>query len=158
MIDAVYYTEDIRCYRNGLVERLNKNYKPAKWTIVENTDNNCDGYNAIKINGKMVFRHRIMAYCFLGLNDIVGKGGGDDCIDHKNGDKLDNRVKNLRITTQQGNQHNRTTTKGYSWCKKANKYHAQITLNGKNIYLGYYTTEEEARQAYLDAKLKYHTL
>ena len=158
MIDIVYYTEDIRCYRNGVVERLNKNYKPAKWTIVKNTGNDGKGYNHIGINGKMVLRQRLMAYCFLGLNDIVGKGGGDDCIDHKSGIPLDNSVANLRITTQQGNQHNRTTAKGYSWCKKGKKWRSQIGLNGKRIYLGYYDKEEDAKQAYLDAKLKYYTL
>ena len=158
MIDLVYYNDDIRCYRDGRVERLNQNYKPAKWTIVENTANHSGEYNKIGINGKFILRHRLLAYCFLGLDDIVGERGADDCIDHRYGNKLDNRVENLRITTQQGNQHNQTKAKGYSWNKQNNKYHASIKLNGKDIHLGYYTTEEEARQAYLRGKEKYHII
>jgi len=40
----------------------------------------------------------------------------------------------------------------------AKKYMASIKFNYKNIYLGLYNTEEEARQAYLDAKKVYHII
>ena len=151
-MDCVYYTDAVRCYKNGLVERYWRN---KYWQIVENTDNN-DGYNQIEINGRKIKRQRLLAYCFLGLNDIVGKKNNDDCIDHIDNNRLNNSVANLRITTNQGNQHNRSKTKGYYWNNKNNKYLAKIILNGKSIHLGYYDTEEEARQAYLRAKVKYH--
>jgi len=156
MIDCIYYNDFIRCYRDGKVERLNKNFKPPKWKEVENTDNDGHGYNTININGKHIFRHRIIAFCFLGLDDIVSASGADNCIDHINGIPLDNRVDNLKITTQQGNQHNQTRAKGYSWNKQKKKFQAQITVNNKTIHLGYYDTEEDAHQAYLNGKLKYH--
>ena len=123
---------------------------------MENTANSRNGYNEIGINGKLIYRHRLIAFCFLGLNDIVGEKGADDCIDHINGNKLDNRVANLRITTHQGNNHNRTQAKGYSWHKRDKNWKAQITLNNKTIHVGYYDTEEDAHQAYLTAKEKYH--
>jgi len=152
MIDCVYYTPNVRCYRDGVVER---NYYNKYWREVENTDN-CKGYNKIEINGKKFFRHRIIAFCFLGLENIVGESGADDCIDHINGNKLDNRVANLQVTTQQGNSHNRTRAKGYTWNKHAKKWTAQICVNKKKIHLGYYDTEEDAHQAYLNAKPIYH--
>ena len=155
MIDCIYYTDDIRCYKNGVVERLFRN---KYWKIVENTNNNGRGYNIITINGKKIRRHRLLAYCFLGLDDIVGKSGADDCIDHINGTRLDNRIANLRITTHQGNHHNHTKAKGYCWNKQNKKYEARIGLNYKNINLGYYDTEEEAKQAYLEGKKKYHII
>lgn len=37
-----------------------------------------------------------------------------------------------------------------------NKYVANIWLNGKQIYLGYYNTPEEAFTAYQLAKIEYH--
>ena len=40
--------------------------------------------------------------------------------------------------------------------KKANKFKAQIAINGKNKFLGYLVNEEDARKAYLDAKEIYH--
>jgi len=156
MIDCVYYTPELRCYRNGKVERLSKNFKTPKWTIVENTANHKGEYNIIGINGKIILRHRIIAFCFLGLENIIGKSGADDCIDHMNGIPLDNRIENLKITTQQGNHQNRTRAKGYSWDKNAKKWKAKICVNYKQIHLGLYDTEEDAQQAYLNAKLKYH--
>ncbi len=90
-------------------------------------------YNNIEINEKKIRRHRLRAYCFLGLDDIVGNGR-DDVIDHIDNNPLNNSVANLRITTQQGNQHNRPTTKGYTWCKKDKKWKATIKLSNKKIY------------------------
>ena len=150
-IDCIYYNDKIRCFRDGGVERFWK----KGWNIVENNDNH-NGYNVVGINGKMIFRHRLIAFCFLGLNNIVGESGRDDCIDHRYGNKLDNSVDNLRITTASGNQHNRPKAKGYSWDCKYKKWKSALKVNNKNIHLGYYTTEEEARQAYLDGKQKYH--
>ena len=47
--------------------------------------------------------------------------------------------------------------KGYTLTKNGT-YKARITVDNKKIYLGYYDTEEEARKAYIDAKLKYHNI
>ena len=155
MIDCVYYNDYVKCFRDGRVERIDKRFKNPKWRIIENTDNE-NGYNDIKINGVYIKRHRLMAYCFLGLKNIVGKSGANDCIDHIDNNKLNNSVENLRITTPQGNNQN-TKAKGYYWDKRRKKYQASIRLNGKLIYLGYYDTEEEAHEAYLRAKPIYHT-
>jgi hypothetical protein len=81
-----------------------------------------------------------------------------DCLDHINGVRTDNHISNLRSVTYQENQHNRTTAKGYTWNKTANKWKAQIGLNGKTIHLGYFNTEEDAKQVYLEAKEKYHII
>jgi len=153
MIDCVYYNDVIRCYRDGRVERW---FKRKGWIIVENTDNS-NGYNQFSIGNKLVRRHRLLAFCFLGLENIVGKSGGNDIIDHKDRNTLNNAVNNLRITTQQGNAQN-TDCKGYSLDKERGKFEANIGLNGKKIHLGFYMTAEEARQAYLDGKIKYHLL
>lgn len=80
-----------------------------------------------------------------------------ECIDHINGIKDDNRLCNLRSVTLQQNQWN-TKTKGYCWDKKYNKWRSQIKMNYKQIHLGYFDNEEDARQAYLEAKEKYHII
>jgi len=41
--------------------------------------------------------------------------------------------------------------KGYCFDKAKGKYRAQISINGKNKYLGLYNTPEQARAAYLEA-------
>ncbi len=77
-------------------------------------------------------------------------------IDHINGIRDDNRISNLRDVTQQQNNHNQTKAKGYCWDKKLKKWKATIVLNYKKIHLGYFDNENDARQAYLNAKKIYH--
>lgn len=79
-------------------------------------------------------------------------------IDHINGVRDDNRIINLRSVNQQQNNWNRTKAKGYHWYKRDNKWMSKIKINYKTIYLGLFNTEEEARQAYLNAKQIYHVI
>jgi hypothetical protein len=114
---------------------------------------NCRGYNVITF---LVSKKRIQLKAhqfgyYIKYNKVV------DYIDHINGIRNDNRICNLREVTAQGNQHNRLC-KGYTYCKKTNKYRTQITLGYKAINIGRFNTEQEARQAYLDAKKKYHMI
>jgi hypothetical protein len=81
-------------------------------------------------------------------------------VDHKDGDTLNNRKTNLRITTRQQNLWN--SGKRRSLCAsifkgvyrvssekcKVNSWEARIYRNGKNTWLGYFATEIEAAQAY----------
>ena len=111
------------------------------------------GYKCIHIGNKSYFVHRIVGYLFLGL-DIENL---KEMIDHIDGNVINNKLENLRIVTQQQNSFN-TKAKGFCFHKKSNKFRARIMLNGKQIHLGYFDTEEEARQAYLYAKQKYHLI
>ena len=78
-----------------------------------------------------------------------------EMLDHINRDRCDNRISNLRIVNPQQNGFN-TTAKGYFF--QDGKWRSQITINRKKIHLGYFNTEDEARQAYLIAKEKYHII
>ena len=95
--------------------------------------------------------HRIVALVYIGLDIENPK----QMIDHIDRNKLNNNVSNLRIVTNQQNGFNRNA-KGYGWYKR--KWKASIRLNGKLIHLGCFEKEEDARQAYLDAKLIYHLI
>jgi hypothetical protein len=66
-------------------------------------------------------------------------------------------LENLRLVNNQQNQFN-TTALGYCWNKQMNKWKAQIRLDGKLKHLGYFVNEEDARNAYLNAKLIYHKI
>jgi hypothetical protein len=76
-------------------------------------------------------------------------------LDHINHNKTDNRISNLRNVTQQQNTFN-NKAKGYCYDKRSGKYESYIKINYKKIYLGKFNTEQEAREAYLNAKKKYH--
>jgi hypothetical protein len=115
------------------------------------------GYLKIKLclNGKAKgFRvHVLVAMAFLGHVP----GGYNKIVDHKEeGNKLNNCLENLQITTQRINstKHRvRDLPTGVSFCKKNKKYKALIQIKGKRIYLGFFPTPEQASQAYQN-KLK----
>ena len=78
------------------------------------------------------------------------------CIDHKNRDKLDNSLSNLRWVTYSHNSKNKTskqnsTSKFLGVRKtdnKKNPYRAETTYEGKKYNVGCYKTEQEAFEAY----------
>jgi len=78
-----------------------------------------------------------------------------DHIDHNT---LDNRESNLRIVTPQQNKCNRRNVKGFQFDNQANRYQAYITIDRKKKHLGMFATPEEAHNAYLKAKKKYHKI
>lgn len=112
-----------------------KNYK---WCL------NGYGYVMTKINGKTTFLHRLIFNNLFIRNEI----------DHRNGNKLDNRKNNLRLVTHQQNQMNRKS-EGYCWHKKAKKWMVYITANEKQIYLGLFEEKQEAIVARKRAEVKY---
>tara|TARA_B110000259_G_C13710639_1_gene280309 strand:- start:43 stop:522 length:480 start_codon:yes stop_codon:yes gene_type:complete len=79
-------------------------------------------------------------------------------IDHINGIKTDNRIENLRAISNQQNNFNRHTNKGFSWVPALKKFRADIGVDYKVVYLGLYDTILDARAAYLRAKRKYHVI
>lgn len=82
--------------------------------------------------------------------------------DHINRDKSDNRRNNLRIVTQQKNTQNssirndnKTGCTGVAYYKNLDKYRAYITINQKQINLGYFEDINQAILARLEAGRKY---
>lgn len=84
-------------------------------------------------------------------------------IDHINGDSLDNRIANLRDTSQLVNVQNIRVSKnsasgllGAFWVKSRRHWRSSIRANGKVVYLGQFHTPEEAHAAYVAAKRRLH--
>jgi hypothetical protein len=91
---------------------------------------------------------------------IMPSSGQKEDIDHINGIKTDNRKENLRICTREQNNMNKHSNKrntsgykGVSWCKRDNKWVANIFYNGKHIFLGRFNNIFDAARAY-NAKAK----
>lgn len=100
-------------------------------------------------------RHSLLGHqlaWFIYYNEIV------ELIDHKDTDKTNNAIDNLRKATKSQNAMNMKNTKGYCRCKRNGKYEAYINLNGKKKHLGYFHLESDASEAYKKAKKIYHVI
>ena len=91
------------------------------------------------------------------MHRFLLKPNKDEIIDHINGNRADNRRNNLRISNKQLNGINRGCNKtnligykGVSYDKRNKRYASRIYIEGKNIFLGYYDTPEEASQVRID--------
>jgi len=90
---------------------------------------------------------------------IMNASEGEVC-DHIDGNKLNNSKNNLRLCTRSQNGFNSRPNKGLShkgiyWCKKSEKWRAQIIFQGASICLGAHQNKIEALRAYDEAALKY---
>lgn len=110
------------------------------------------GYIDIKIKGQIIRAHR--------LAWIHVYGHCDKKLDHKNRIKSDNRIDNLRETTPRDNSintgirsHNRSGVTGV--CFARNRWRAQISIDGKQKYLGEFTSFSDAVNARKDAESLY---
>lgn len=94
------------------------------------------GYVRGRFQGRVQLMHRVLADAFLGA-----KPG--QVVDHINGNKLDNRLSNLRVCLQRENARNvpmkRNNTSGFvgvSWDRTRGKWLAHIKVNRKFVNLG----------------------
>lgn len=85
---------------------------------------------------------------------IMGSPAGKD-VDHKNGNTLDNRKRNLRITSNLKNlrafrrkENGTSKFRGVYWHKRIKKWQAGICKNYKIYFLGYFNDEKKAARAY----------
>lgn len=116
------------------------------------------GREQIGYKGSQLFVHRLVWLFETGA-------WPEGLIDHINGNPLDNRYRNLRVTDYAGNGQNQRAMRstasgllGVSWHKGKNKFIAAIKVRGVKIHLGYYTDPNKAHNAYIAAKRIHHPL
>jgi len=109
---------------------------------------NRQGYKTGSILNKLYKAHRVVWALHYSED-------ADRQIDHINGDRIDNRIVNLRLATNQENQMNRTKGvgiyskhKGVTWDKGRGLWVAKIGINGKTLNLGRFSSECAAKDAY----------
>lgn len=89
---------------------------------------------------------------------------GTPLVDHRNGNGLDNRRRNIRPATARQNLYNMkkpssgvtSRFKGVHRAADTGAWLAQIRYDGKHVHLGSFATEEEAAEAYRAASEMHH--
>lgn len=105
-----------------------------------------DGYRSIKMDGQPYFAHRLAWLIVKGEFPTLE-------LDHKNRDRADNRIVNLREATSTQNHANSSVKLGASgyrgvyFNKAKQKYHARIRVGRKAIHVGSFDLPEAAAAA-----------
>lgn len=115
---------------------------------------NAAGYWVIGIGERGYYAHRLAWFYVYGE-------WPKRHLDHINRNKKDNRIVNLREATPSQNQTNTVARgasglKGAYWHEKRKKWYSKIGFSGKLYHLGYYSSKEEAHQAWATAAVKQH--
>ena len=88
------------------------------------------------------------------LHVFLASNGGRLDVDHKDGDGLNCRRRNLRTATRSQNMANQRKVRGVSrfkgvvWDLQRLCWKAQLKANGRNINIGRFRTEQSAATAY----------
>lgn len=116
---------------------------------------NYQGYRRISINKKFYLAHRLV---WLMHNDTL-----PNYIDHKDGNKDNNCIENLRAVTCGQNRNNSKTRSDYNsriknvrWSKTKRKWEVRLTVHGKYKTLGAYVDIELAQLVAIEARNKFH--
>jgi len=117
---------------------------------------NSNGYLYGCVDGQAMLAHRV-AWAIMS-----GDHPPSD-IDHINGDRADNRWKNLRLADRSQNARNRSAAHnstsyylGVSYRKDRGVWRATIGNGGRQVFIGNFKTEIEAAQAYDAAAQTFH--
>ena len=114
-------------------------------------------YIIITFKNREYYAHRLGYYMYHGIDPL------EKFIDHIDGDKINNKINNLRLATKSQNNMNRSilgsnNNSGYTgvgWNKKDKKWSARITIDGVRKFLGYFINIEDAIKARKEGEIKY---
>jgi len=150
----------LRATEDGKIERYYEyKTKPHIWKEIKGRK--VRGYLQIGLcltsRRREVYIHRLV-YLAYNPDFDIWDSGKENVIDHRDGNRTNNKIGNLQNITQQQNTFNNHLAKGYTYNKKSGNYEAHIGFDRKLIFIGSFDTPEKAHEAYLEAKKEYHRI
>lgn len=116
------------------------------------------GYRIVMVDGRNYRAHRIGWAIHYG-------SWPDGVLDHINRDTQDNRIENLRCTSQLFNaqnrvapKHNKSGHRGVSYIKSKGVWYASIMFKGKTVSLGLHADLDDAVAARRAGEERYFTV
>ena len=113
------------------------------------------GYLLVGIDKNLFLNHRIIFMMNYGYMPTM--------IDHIDGNKLNNKIENLRDITRGQNRmnsklqsNNKSGVKNVNWNKKHKKWYVQLGVEGKKLYFGSYFDLNVAKFVAETMRHKYH--
>ncbi|QZA71271.1 HNH homing endonuclease [Pseudomonas phage AH02] len=117
---------------------------------------NNEGYLVAFVDGLPYLAHRCIWIAATGIQDF-------GCLDHKDGDRANNAIENLRIATKSQNAMNRKADsrntsghKGVSWDSRTSKWKAEIRKGKKRVFRKYFDNIDSAIEAVIKARIEIH--
>lgn len=143
-LQQVFEIIDDKLWRKSYKDSRGHVFPPKMLNVVVNTR---EGYYTVRFKNKILKYHRVLWILTHG-NIPVGYE-----IDHINGNRIDNRLENLRLVTRRQNQQNQAMHRngrlyGTTYIQHIKKWASRVKINGVTHYIGYYDTEYEAHYAY----------
>jgi hypothetical protein len=113
------------------------------------------GYLRVKFDKKNYLIHRLIYLWHTGKMPVF--------VDHKDQNKANNKIENLRPATKSQNNCNTKLRKdnksgfcGVHWHKATNTWAAQINVNNQGLHIGLFDDKEKAAIAYNEAAIRLH--
>jgi hypothetical protein len=146
-------------YQDGqLIRKINRGRgeKGARWKAGTSLGHPTkSGYQLASVDYGMYKLHRLIWLWHYGEFP-------ENQLDHIDGNPSNNRIENLRNATDAQNMQNQRKARANNKLgiqgvyKVKNRFRAVLTTHGKGKHLGYFSTAEEAHEAYVLAKRKLH--
>lgn len=144
------------CEETGVFTWKSAHHWRAKPGMVAGNIDPSHGYCKIGVLGANYYAHRL---AWL----VVHGEFPNEQVDHIDGNRTNNAIKNLRLATQSENNQNLRAPRGDRkgqllgvYRTESGRWRAAIRINKKSIHLGNFDTQEGAYEAYLKAKRKLH--